>query len=125
MAQDIFNSNAEELRKIINENIWFGQKNRDIALEFLDACIDNYNTKVEKLLEDREDNDLREDISGKIINMKSPIEDDEDDDEYFDPDPFYTSVDYGFGEFNYENRDLNLKFKMALEEFIENFKNNK
>jgi hypothetical protein len=109
--EDKFTSNAEELRKIIKENIWFGSK--DEAFEFLDAVIENHKqvtefpaTELQKLKE--ENSELEERI--EFLEMCT-----------IDPDNYTTEI-LPFGEFEYKHKGLNLAFLNKLEEFIKQFK---
>ncbi len=103
-----FTSNTDELRKIIKENIFFGAGNQEVALEFLDAIIENHREEVQEL----KDNMV-------TVEEKEFYGEDWD----YDPDEFY-EADYGLGTFIYSKRELNLRFLQAFENFIEEFKNN-
>lgn len=105
---DKFTSNSDELRKIINENIWFGSENRDIALEFLDAIIQNHQDEINN-------------IKSNIVQVVQ--EDPEEDIEYYNPED-YTEADYGLGKLIYCDINMNLRFQYAFENFIQKFKVN-
>lgn len=109
--EDKFTSNAEELRKIIQENIWFGKK--DEAFEFLDAVIENHKQATEYPAADieilkTEKSELEERI--EFLEMCT-----------IDPDDYTTEI-LQFGEFEYKHKGLNLAFINKLEDFIDSFK---
>lgn len=101
-----FDTNAAELRKIIDENDWPSPDKKDEALEFLEAIVNNHKDEIAELAED-------------IKDLEDEASDYEDKD--FDPDDF-TYADYGLGTLIYQDQQLNLKFQYEFEEFIEEFK---
>lgn len=108
MAEDKFMGNAEELEKIIKENIWFGPK--DEALEFLEAMVDNYDDKATEL--DRTIESIEDDKNEELVEDGEDI-------------LKLIASDYGLGVLHYSNENINLDFQIQLEQFIQNFKNNK
>ena len=110
-VKDRFLDNAEELDKIIKENIWFGSGNRDIALEFLEAMVDNYKDKVQDLTTKLEakQNEENEDHEPEIIEVTPPT---------------FKSIDYGLGHLVFDTYHINLKFWDDLETFIQGWKQN-
>jgi len=105
-TKNSFDENLTFLRKIIKENLWFGSKEE--AFEFLEAIGNDKDNIV---------NELNEKINYLEEQLKySPEENDILND--------LVSFNYGRGEFQYLETDLNLHFKEKLEEFLENYKQN-
>ena len=108
IEKDSFKENATILRKIINENIFFGSDAKEQALEFLEAMIKDHEQDVLTLV-------------FKAVSLEEDLNSQEEE----EPDEVYEEsfirLDYGLGVLKFDC-EVNLKFLEALEIFVENFK---
>lgn len=106
-TKESFDENVGFLRKIIQENVWFGPK--DEAFEFLDAIAEGYeggNSEGIKTL--KVEIERLEEENQELHNSSNNI----------DPEHFTEEI-LPFGSFVYKHHELNLAFSIKLEKFIE------
>jgi len=110
--KQLFTENAEELRKIIKENI--GENNQEVAIEFLDAIIENHNARVKYL-------------QGQLESAKEDLKNCESEAPNFsfiDQPNSFDDIDYGMGMLIYYSVNINMKFQEQLRDFCQQWKEN-